>query len=327
MKRRNTRIYAVKLPLLKPIPVKRQTLLTREVLRIEQDNWDGRKAWAECSPLPGFHNESLAECLAAAIEFFTLSAFMSQELPVSLKTAVEILDWQMELPVPSSKVFTGDFENSALLTVPELHDFDCTLQSLDQARVCKVKVGSEGLRTSRLFLEALLATRRDRELRVDCNQALETSSEVEVRALLEGLPIAYVEEPFDNLERLKAFARSFPLALDESLGLDTELDALAKAWVIKPNRLGFHKTLERFADAGPQVKILSNSFESLETLQTYVWAYRNIVKNPQACGLGTAFYMADSALDGGWDPKVYRSAWPVAPVADCGHRGELIWEN
>lgn len=333
MKWRNTRIYSLKLSLLKPIPVKGKMLLTREVLRIERDSWDGRRAWAECSPLPGFHQETLTECLDAAKDYFTMSGLLSQELPVSLKTATELLEWQLELSEASlrngniGRSGTGEFENSALLTVPEIHDFDCTLQSLEPARVCKVKVAAEDLRTSRIFLESLVASRRDRELRIDCNQALEGSSESEVKALLADLPIASIEEPFADLERLKTFARSYPLALDESLGADPELDALAKVWVIKPNRLGWIKTLERFSDAGPQDKILSNCFESLETLQTYAWAYHSLVKRPVACGFGTAFYMADKALDEGWDPKVYRSAWPLAPIADCGQRGELVWEH
>lgn len=325
MKWRNTRIYRVSLPLLKPLPVKGQMLVTREILRVEQETWDGRKLWAECAPLPGLHQETLAECLEAAKDYVSLPALATRELPISLQTALEILEWQLECP--EAKPVADHFANAALLGVPDAHDCDAVIESLALAPVCKVKVGARNLSGARRFLQALASAHDSRELRIDCNQALENCGLDEVKALLQGLPIAYIEEPYAAIEKLKGIARILPVALDESLGMDRELDALAKAWVIKPNRLGWHRSLALFADPGPQAKVLSNSFESLATLQLYAWAYRQNVRRPEACGLGTAFYMADAVAPGAWNAKCYRAAWPNSPLAASDHRGELVWES
>ncbi|RYZ57198.1 MAG: hypothetical protein EOP07_10585 [Proteobacteria bacterium] len=325
MKWRNSRIYRVSLPLLKPILVRGQEQFTRDIIRIEQESWDGRKAYAECSPLPGLHEETLEECLAAAKEYLALPAFASMDLPPSLKTALEILEWQLD--IPELKLFPDAFENSALVTVPAAEDHAEVIASLTDARVIKVKIGTRDLNNSRRFLEALSKARPDRELRLDCNQAFENCGIDEVKQLMEGLPVRYVEEPFSDITKLKAFARIIPIALDESLGLDSELDSLATAWVIKPNRFGWQKALELFAHPSPQDKILSNSFESLATLQLYAWAYRRFVVNPKPCGLGTAFYMADEVKIGSWNPKTFLADWPYEAIADYSERGELVWEN
>lgn len=325
MKWRNTRIYQVSLPLLKPILVRGEEQFTRDILRIEQETWDGRKAYAECSPLPGLHEESLSECLAAARDYLSLPAFASMDLPPSLKTALEVLEWQLE--IPELKLFPDSFENSALVAVPRAEDHAEVIASLADARVIKVKIGTGDLSNSRRFLEALSAARPDRELRLDCNQAFESRGIDEVKQLIHGLPVRYVEEPFSDLSKLKAIAPIIPIALDESLGLDGELDSLAVAWVIKPNRFGWDKTLELFAHQGPQDKILSNSFESLATLQLYAWAYRRFVVDPKPCGLGTAFYMADEVKVGAWNPKTFLADWPYEAIADYSERGELVWEN
>jgi O-succinylbenzoate synthase len=325
MKWRNTRIYQVSLPLLKPILVRGEEQFTRDILRIEQETWDGRKAYAECSPLPTVHQETLAECLEAAKEYLALPAFANTELPVSLKTALEILEWQLEMP--ELKLFPDAFENSALVKVPLEKDQAEVIDSLSAARVIKVKIGMSDLGSARRFLEALAGARSDRELRLDCNQAFESRGLDEVKQLIDGLPVSYLEEPFADLAKLKAIAKLMPIALDESLGRDAELDSLAAAWVIKPNCLSWEKTLALFAHSGPQQKILSNCFESLSTLQLYAWAYRHFVKHPKPCGLGTAFYMAHEVEAGSWNAKTYLADWPYEAIADYSERGDLVWES
>jgi O-succinylbenzoate synthase len=325
MKWRNTRIYQLNLPLSKAILVRGKEVFTREILRIEQESWDGRKAYAECSPLPGLHRESLGDCLEAAKEQLTLPAFASLDVPPSLKTALEILEWQLEIPEP--RQYSDSFENSALIAVPKSEDHAEVIDSLSAARVVKVKLAASDLKNARRFLENLAFARPDRELRLDCNQAFENFTLDEIKQLIEGLPLRYIEEPFSDIPKLKAIAKLLPIALDESLGLDAELDALAFAWIIKPNRFGWEKTLDYFAHAGPQEKILSNSFESLATLQLYAWAYRRHVREPKPCGLGTAFYMADEVKAGSWNPKSFLSDWPSEAISDYSERGELVWEN
>lgn len=321
------RLFRVALPLGRAIPVKSQTAHSREILRIEKTLKDGRVIWADCSPLPGFHQETFAECLLSAQAYFSNPDRASDlASPISLKTALEALEWLT--PPPRGEHWPDAFENSALLRVPERRDFDAVLESVAEARVCKVKIGPHDGPGSREFLKALGTVRADREIRIDFNQALDAGDSATLRDLIQGLPVAYIEEPCADPRQLKALARVLPIGLDESLGRDSELDALAKAWIVKPNCLGWTESLRRFEQEGPQQKVLSNVFESLSTLQLYAFAYRQRVTKPQALGFGTAFYMADDALPGTFNPKAYQGPWPSEALAPReGHQEILLWEG
>jgi len=340
-----TRIYRVELPLTKAILVKGGQSASRSILRVECEAPNGQLIWADCAPLPGFHRETLEECALAAQDYFASfkqwsfsvplsfqgtsadSDLSAGSLPISLRTSVEILKWAAVLPEP--KPVIDMFENSAVLRIPEWADFDSTIESVTGARVCKVKLAATDSKRAREFLVQLVNARSDRELRIDCNQDLQAMDVKGLSHLIRGLPLAYVEEPCSSPLILKSFAKALPIALDESLGLDSELDGLAKAWVIKPNCLGWTETLRRFSDPGPQLKVLSNVWESLETLQLYAWAYRQSVTKPEACGLGTAFYMADDPSPLGWNCKTYTGPWPKTPLSPRirDHHEVLLWES
>ncbi len=320
-------MFRMDLPLCRAIPVKGQEAVARTILRLLEEDEEGVRWTADCSPLAGFHQESIDESFESARRYFSSPAPPAGgDLPISLKTSLEILRWQKLLPKP--RPIAGSFENTALLKVPPRSEYEAVFAAVAAARVCKVKIGAHDLKLCRTFLIELCAQRPDRELRIDFNQTLGLSDIKAVTALLKGLPIAYIEEPCSPIKDLKIFARALPLALDESLGLDAELDRIAKAWVIKPNRVGWWQSLARFSDEGPQQKILSNVFESLETLQLYAWAYRQAVVKAEACGLGTAFYMADEVPEGAWNPKTYRGVWPSHPIAvSVKTEGDLVWQN
>ncbi|MBC7660527.1 MAG: hypothetical protein H7249_12585 [Chitinophagaceae bacterium] len=326
MKWRSARIYRQDLALSRPIPVKQRRDGVRQILRLVCETLDGRFVQADCAPLPGFHNETFDQCRIAAQEYFAGGGLSAQ--PVSLKTTLELMEWQLSHSAMPPLSPLSHFENSALLTIPVDQGLWAEhIQSAADARVCKVKIGASDLRLARAFLCELASSRTDRMLRIDCNQALETSGIEGMQRLIKGLPLAYIEEPFASLPLLLDLSKRLPLALDESLGRDPFLDQAAKAWVIKPNTLGWFRTLERFQDEGPQDKILSNCFESYETLQTYAFAYSRFVSNPDACGLGTAFYFANPCPSGVWSAAVYSSPWPEAAVPDClaTKKGELLW--
>lgn len=304
------RLYKLRLPALRELRVGQRNLRDREVLRISVDFDDERaKRYADCSPLPFLHRESLDEVTDLAKQFSVGAAL---ELPPSLATAMESLNY-VDRPL------SGDWENSALLTLGSVAPVE--------ARVCKVKVRGGELAQLADYLRLLLEANPSREFRIDCNEGLDVTSLSLLQSLAREFPIAYFEEPVADFKTLKEMARVLPIALDENLGRDPELDGLAKAWVIKPNVLGWSQSLQRFRDPSPVSKILSNVYESAASLQLYAHAYFTFVDRPMALGFGTAFYFNEKNCE--WDPRVWRGHLPArafsrAPFSD---EGVLLWEN
>lgn len=307
------RIHRVKLHPLRELPVGLSFESKRVVLRLTVADARG-KPYADVSPLPGLHAESLEECLETAIQYFT---GQGPKLPPSLDTALGFLNEPPLSDTCGSQ--RAVFENSALVSL------DRPVPIPIHARVCKLKIGHASLAEAAKLMQALLIERSDREFRLDCNQALQSGSVAEVKALIAKFPVSYIEEPFSSLAALKEIARHLPIALDENLGKDSELDALAKAWIIKPNVLGFALTKARLLDRSPILKVLSNAFESDASLQLYSYYYKRWVSQPQALGFGTAFYFPAAVCD--WNPRIYHGPWPLVPFSKAAFEGELVWEN
>lgn len=300
-------IYRLQRNPIRPMPVMGFRVSKRSFLRLALEDSRGKR-YVDCSPLPHLHRETLDDCLEAAKLYFQDKRVT---LPVSLSTALHFLSEEENPPKD------GLWENSALVSLG--------MPVPLEARVCKVKVGAHDLSEARVYLKALRTEREDREFRLDFNQALEESSYDELKRLLKDLPVAYIEEPFSSVTKLKEFARNFPLALDEHLGVDDELDRLAKAWVIKPNVLGYDRAKKRFQDKSDVQKILSNVFESAESLQLYAAVYRNWTEKPKALGFGTAFYFP--SRDEEWNPAVFQGPWPSRLFSQADFEGDLLWQN
>lgn len=305
------RIHRVNLHPLRPLPVAQEFTSSRTFLRLSMESDRGHRQ-VDVSPLPGLHRESLDECFEAAKLYFQ---DRSTVIPPSLDAALGFL--LIEEEVDSSP--SGTWENSALLSCDQLNPIS------PEARVCKIKIGRSGLKAAEQVMSSLLAERSDREFRLDCNQILRSDSLSDIQALVENFPISYIEEPFRDIPQLKEIARSLPIGLDENLGRDSELDALAKAWIIKPNVQGFARTEALLKDKSPVLKVLSNTFESDATLQLYAYFYRKWVDRPQALGFGTAFYFAAAEAD--WSPRVYAGPWPQSAFSSARVEGELLWQN
>lgn len=305
------RIHRVNLHPLRPLPVAQNFEVSRVVLRISLESERGHRV-VDVSPLPGLHAESLEDCLESAKDYFE---GIEASLPPSLDAALGFLSLEGLSESPRS----GRWENSALLSLDQPSPVS------PEARVCKIKIGRAGLQAAERAMRALLREREDREFRLDCNQILRSESLSDIQRLIKNFPIHYIEEPFRDIDQLKAIARELPIALDENLGRDPVLDALAKAWVIKPNVQGFARTRALLQDKSPVLKILSNSFESDASLQLYAYFYRSWVDHPQALGFGTAFYFP--AAEREWVPRIYSGSWPVKAFSAVDVEGELLWQN
>ncbi|RZA18865.1 MAG: hypothetical protein EOP10_20440 [Proteobacteria bacterium] len=281
-------------------------LQERKVLRIAAQS--GPTRYVDCSPLPHFHKESFDDCLVAAKAHFSGE---SVKLPVSLSTAVDALAFDFASPR------AGAWENSGLLGL------DSPIDSL--MRVCKIKTAHHSLNELKKFLDLVMKRNPLTEFRIDCNQLLKSVDLYGLKSLVDDYPIQYIEEPSSSIADLKSLAKIIPIALDENLGRDKELDALAKAWVIKPNGLGWSKTVERFSDRSEILKVLSNTYESNASLQLYAYLYAQTVNQAQALGFGTAFYFEESNLE--WNARVQKGFWPALPFAQDDFEGTQLWEN
>lgn len=312
------RFQRIELPLRQALPVQGTFLSKREILRIEGEDCDGRLFFADCSPLPGLHGESLDDCEAALAKGVVVE-WQSRDpkrpfahTPFkSLKTALELLHL-----LPSAREFRLErcdrFQNSQLVVLPEPGQESECLEALDPRRgVLKVKVGRQDIGRERELLQEIVKRVPKASLRLDANTSLSKDA-FKVRAqAFRDLPLAYYEEPCSDLALLSELCADFPIALDENLAANRELRRRAVAWVLKPNLYGFTETLEYFAEATSQKKplVLSNAFESLPTLQTYAWFYGLLVPKAEAFGFGTVDYLMEAP--GNWDPG--SMDWPSQP--------------
>lgn len=300
------RLFQVDLRPIRPLQVGGHRLDERKVLRIMIGS--GHTRYVDCSPLPFFHKETFEDCFEAARAHYS---GLTVALPVALSTALDALAFAFASPR------SGEWENSGLLGLDSLPD--------SLMRMVKIKAGYHSLYEVKQFLNSVLTQSPQTQFRIDCNQLLKSADMGELKSLFDEFPIQYIEEPSSSIEVLKSLARILPIALDENLGRDIELDSLAKAWVIKPNRLGWSNTIERLSDRSDVLKVLSNTYESDASLQLYAYLYAQTVSQPQALGFGTAFYFDESKAR--WNPRVQKGVWPTTPFAEDEFEGTLLWES
>ena len=291
----------VRLPLVKPLRVGGQDLAERVVLILRRDPKDGgNPSFGEVSPLPGLHDESLDEVIAALPGAIAMldpvlagrmrpSSLITDvgrdprwgDLPPSLRSGMEqVAVWALAdrlrqtdpaaVLAEAMGVSPGDAPPTAILI-----DDDGDLTEARGAACVKVKVG----RRDRDDDISLLRTLRSRlgesgdqvEIRLDANRAFTLGEAVALAEALPDLRPAFIEEPVFDPTDLPGFMMltGWPVALDETL-FDPAHTLLvrtlpATAWVIKPARCGIRGTLEMFAAARSHPDrpscIVSSSFE------------------------------------------------------------------
>ncbi len=309
MSRGKFRLYQWDLKPERPIPVASQRLKERVVYRLERE-WNGSCHSVDISPLPYFHQESLEDCYLALKAWVKGS---SVKLPPALSFALSALDYAQ-----AAKPLSGIWENTQLLTVDQK-----TLPS-ELGKVCKVKLTNCTLTSARDFLHRLVAINPKIRFRLDCNQVLNTHAFSDLQAFVSDFPVDYIEEPFAEISTLKQMARMMPIALDETLGRDPELDGLAKAWVLKPNLRPWQDFVTRLQDPRPIQKVLSNVFESTLSLRLYAHVYASYCAHQEPFGFGTAYYLRDENEE--WSARKLKGELPLLPFAKTWDKGDLLWE-
>ncbi len=277
-------------PLAAPLTLAGRTYTEREgvLLRLEQNGCVG---WGEAAPLPGFSPDTLAEARAA----------LASLAPTLFADALAVFQPSAPLVFPKQPPAAHAAVESALLdlhaqhrgtTMARLLDPDAaeivqvngliTMETPDDAatearrlyrqgyQAVKLKVGRRPVQDDvarvRAVADALGPTVA---LRLDANRAW---SLVEVRTFAEGIngiALAYVEEPVARAADLPDAARLLPVALDETLVGSTpdmlRAHPYARAVVLKPMLLGGVLTAWRWALAARErgmEAVVSAAFET-----------------------------------------------------------------
>jgi o-succinylbenzoate synthase len=235
-------------PLAAPLESAHGRLTSREGLLLTLTDADGRVGRGECSPLPGYSRETLAEC-RTALERWIASASASLSdplLPPAAQCAIESAELDLrgqQTGAPVHALLAAQPARpvplSALLTGATADDLQATAERLvaEGFRTLKLKLG---LRPFPEELQLLRAIRRavgdEVALRLDANQAFAPEAALEhLRALAEVRP-EFVEEP--STSWFAALADSpVPLAMDESLQSplqDLQAVTIPKVLIVKP---------------------------------------------------------------------------------------------
>lgn len=298
-------------PLTHPLRVGDQELRERAVIELQLED-----RWAEIAPLPGLHDEQLADLPALLPDALVRLAAATGSFREQLASLNDDPGW-CGLP-PSVRcalegallVDVADFEREVAPMPPTARlidqDPDASLERVIGARCVKVKVGRRDreaevalVRKIRRILPA------DAELRLDANRAFTVDEAVAFAKAVDLTP-AYIEEPLADPGGLSDFVATsgWPVALDESLH-EPEHAELAThdgvvAWVLKPARLGVHRTLQWFdrAPAGTAC-VISSSFEGLVGLGLLM-ELATVAPGHPAPGLGTVDWFAGEGRTTRW---------------------------
>ncbi|WP_232702123.1 mandelate racemase/muconate lactonizing enzyme family protein [Halobacterium wangiae] len=325
-------IRAFTLPLARPLPTARGTIETRSGVLFARDGGVG-----EATPLPGW-TESLEDCGSAlraadAADDWASALAACEDAPAA-RHAVSLAKLDAEArnaDVPLAAHLADDPADSVAVnaTVGDANAQD-TAEAVRNAAdagfdTVKVKVGARSLDEDVERLRAAHAV-TDATLRADANGAWSRERAREAFERLEGLHVAYVEQPLsaDDLEGHRGLGDDgVGVALDEALvthEYEAVLDA-ADYVVLKPMVLGGvdrarEAALEaREADVEP---VVTTTVDAVVARTAALHLAASLPDLP-ACGLATADRLAE---DFAADPAPVAEGRMVVPDAP-GHGVEV----
>ena len=290
---------------------------------------EGVTAYGEVAPLPGLHEESLAEAEGALSDFIPELAGLRDNtrherrellegsgLPPSVITGVEMALLNLEaIGTGRGPSFPGAY--TAAHTVPVNALLFGTPESvMDRAEYCyaqgfrtfKLKVQSgrvdEAVETICRFHKAFGGRT---ELRLDANQSLELDDAIQFGRSIPTDSVSYIEEPLMDAALIPEFhdRTGIRSALDESLWQQPDLlerfpaNCLG-ALILKPNRIGgIQRSLDLAAIALGKnlLPVFSSAFESGISLGFYAWLAAVSAPEPAACGLDTGSFLSHDLLE------------------------------
>ena len=326
--RRNAAIYTYRIPLNPSISCAGRQLSDRHglVLRLSQGAPE-LSGLGESAPLPGFSNETLAQCQQALIRL--VESWVNQPVDNFAGDSKQLQELLNEsspsacfgfscalheltqgplfdpTPVPSYPLLQSPSDAALLQQTYRGQD----QAALDRPRSIKLKLARQPLDQEIAWVQSLLTKSPLLRLRIDCNQGwtLQQAKQFLSRIPLETLQaIEYLEEPCHDLQQSLRLADQYavPLALDESLRqpgfILPEHPALA-ALIIKPSLTGSLQQLDSWVSLGRARRlrvILSSSYESSLGL-SQISALASQYTPDEPPGLDTASHFRVNLLRGG----------------------------
>ena len=262
--------FPYEVPLVEPLRIGAHRLATRRGVLVRATTEQGAVGWGDAAPLPGFSRES-AEDVQRELERGEGACSSSTRFAVESAVA--------SASAAEAGVSLGSFllgrtadhcaVNALIAEEPEAWaDRACALVA-EGFSVIKLKVGRAPMSLELACLRAAVEAAPGVRLRLDANRAWSTLVARGFAQEVEGLPIAYIEEPVRAGCTISAeWPASIPVAWDETL---QETDAMPLAhekvttWVIKPTLAGGLTRAVRLVDEAAQrgvSVVFSSAYES-----------------------------------------------------------------
>jgi O-succinylbenzoate synthase len=291
-------IFGYRLPLIRPVVIKGQSLPTRSGYLIRMTSDTGAIGWGDIAPLPRFSSEKLEDTrdqvlhLRSSIQEAevpeTWSPLMdnlppqlhSSDCSSAVRFGIELALWNLCLDaVRSSAAQKGKQTHGQLVYLNGLltGTEDEIVKQASQLtrsgyRAVKVKVGGKLLEEDiRLTSKVREVIGEETVLRLDANRAWSLEEAVSFGKSVNGSNIDYIEEPLADPDHMATFIAQggIPVALDETL-LEHPFERLdkfqgIKAIVLKPTLLGGLHASSRLAHKARQFglqPVVSSSFET-----------------------------------------------------------------
>jgi o-succinylbenzoate synthase len=295
VKCRNASIECFEIPLLHPLHIKGNELLSRRGAYLVLVDELGHQAMGECSPLPGFSTESYAQAHAQLqglasqlIGRMLLEPGRTDEtdeldslfpsVRMALDMAIMDLGWQRSGRLSDSA--NESVTLNGLVMGQDKEAAASVVALLEQGyRSIKIKVARQSLTQDVVDVMQIRRLVEGRaRLRLDANRSWSLDQACDFARALGPEFIDYIEEPTQRTQDHCAFwqATRMRVALDESICQGVVPDELLGEWigafVLKPAMIGNLSQVEGLIDRAGQLDIpavLSSVFESPVALQFY----------------------------------------------------------
>ncbi len=316
-------VYSYRLPLLRQLQLKGQTLTHRDGLLLEISCDDRLTVFGDICPLPGFSYESLAQATGAAravlpqLPGHDIHADVPDLAPPSVAFAIEsslqqlrALDAGTSPPALLRPDHRPTVSVNGLLIGSEEQIYERTERLVAEGyATLKLKVGRRDVRDDiRIVGEVRKLAGDSIALRLDANRSMTPDSYEQFARAVVAYDIEYIEEPIESIRKLFGvypdLVPLLPVALDETLS-DLRPDELAffgggtAAIVVKPTILGFSKAC-RLCDIAGQLSIaatISAAFCSGVGLLPHIWLAASVNDRDVAAGFDSAAWLMDDLLD------------------------------
>jgi O-succinylbenzoate synthase len=237
---------------------------TKKGLLLYAKTVDGKEAFAEVSPLPGFSIETLEEAkkqlesLQRELIDSPLNTLLQKNLLPSVAFGLDSLIYSLSCSVSHGSYPLCGFLNG---TFEEMQN-EIPFLLEEGYKHIKIKVSKLSFDEAHKIIEKLLGKA---VLKIDVNRAWALK---EALSFFSHYPLdafEYIEEPVSNIHDLTSFP--YPIALDETLRENRSIPNLPniKAFIIKPMLTGGLKEIQKMVDLAHVIKAsitLSSSYES-----------------------------------------------------------------